>query len=533
MTQLVIEDTDWLLTTCHKFLHGAIVLFCNFFDTIGSDLLEEILALLSRLTLQNNEKLATFGITCLETLLTSTASKFDSNMWKMVMDSVSNIMKQNMPAKLKVVAPVPSLSTAPSFVDSDASSGSTTSADSISINAPDGVVVVTPAPTAPPKPASQPNHTNQAASAHHHIATRLGRQGTGLNRSTSVRKVDPRKKILLGKAWIQNSALKTIRECLIDGSQANEMINKLEPRFIAQLLDIYLDSFVYAYKVLRDPNLSKEDKMEQDLYDLVLKQEIDSMWTYTEVVFALYNEHSALIVGGQGGPNSEEIVKLVDARILSTFALLEQAHMILAQQVGTLSERRKRLHESNEALVIGFLTNILAFSDDTFLLFLPRMYAPFIRLTLSDSIKVREAIRDVLGRVGILKLGVSKDALSGFSPSALDLSESPEDSVVSPPTSPRVSPKRKRLAESTIDPEAEASSQPSANPATPAAVALVIAKVDMPVDDPSPSPSVEQASESSPTIPSVPEPETQPEPTEADISTVNGDQQEQASEVSE
>lgn len=451
-THLVLEDTEWLLTTCHKFLHGSVVLFGNFFSKLGSDLLATTLDLLTAMTLQNNEKLATFGITTIETLLTSTTALYDSEMWALVIDALSNIMRQNMPPKLRVAEPAGIKSSVEISPPSSASNASNTS------NATNAANAVT----------QNTKGSQQAAPTQQGSAPPLSRlrnvgasqaSSVGLGRSTSNvvrRSVDPRKKILLGKAWIQNSALKMVRECLIDGTTPNERINTLEPRFVAQILDVYLDSFLYAYKVLRDPKL--EDNMEQALYDLILKQEIDSMWTYTEVIFGLFLEHNSKSA-------SDEVVSIVHSRILSTFAVLEQCHMAMAQQGATLSERARRLHESNEALVISFLTNFLAFPDDLFLSFLSQVFASFLRLTLSDSIKVRETVRDVMARLGMLKLGLSKESLATAYVPAVDLaSAQTEDSIASPVDSPKASPRKMlKEEEQTIASVAQSTPAPTAS----------------------------------------------------------------------
>jgi Sec7-like guanine-nucleotide exchange factor len=493
-SQIAIDDTEWLLTTCHKFLHGTVVLFSNFYKSLGSLLLDEFLDLLSRLTLQNNEKLATFGITCLETLLTSTSHHYTSEMWSAVISAIALIMKQNMPPKLRVVSPPTTASANANVVPTDATQTSTSPDNLRSPSSPS--IAASQSPAGLPKP----------------TAARVTRQGTagGLSRSTSMAKrtADPRKKILLGKAWIQNSALKMVRECLIDGNSPNETINSLEPRFMAQILDIYMQSFVYAYKVLRDPKL--EDKTEQSLYDLILKQEIDSMWTYTEVVFALYNEHFAK------SPASNPVVQIVEERILTTFATLEQCHSAMAQQSATLSERSRRLHESNEALVISFLSNINSFPDETFLLFLARIYPSFIRLTLSDSIKVRETVRDVMGRLGLLKLvGLTKESIAAASSPAVDLVEVSDEAILSPPSSPRASPRNQRKSETAQAPIAQETSLEdsaaisAADSSNPVAIAETPTSAPVTPSGPSPAPTtssttLEELSEPIPTPPADP-----------------------------
>lgn len=445
-THLVIEDAEWLLTTCHKFLHGSVVLFGNFFSKLGSELLASTFDLLTATTLQNNEKLATFGITSIETLLTSTTSQYDSEMWNLVIEALANIMSLNMPPRLKVAEPKNPAG------HTEATANLKPAAPS---NATEGPIVRATATQqgagGQQTAANVPPHLSRLRPAASTVSST-----NVINRSSSNvvrRPVDPRKKILLGKAWIQNSALKMIRECLIDGATPNERIKAQEPRFVARILDIYLESFLYAYKVLRDPKL--EDGMEQALYDLILKQEIDSMWTYTEVVFGLFSEH-------QSKSSSGEVASIVHSRILSTFAVLEQCHMVMAQQAEHLSERSRRLHESNEALVISFLTNFQAFSDDLFISFLSQIFPSFLRLTLSDSIKVRETVRDVMARLGMLKLGLSKDAISAAYTPAVDLaSGSSEEPIISPAESPKVSPRKMIKEEETVSAKVAPEAQPS------------------------------------------------------------------------
>lgn len=479
-TQLVIDDSEWLLTTCHKFLHGSVVLFGNFFSKIGEELLPAFLDLLTRTTLQNNEKLATFGITCIETLLTSTTALYDSEMWSNVIDALANIMRENMPQKLRVANPNISSSSEPSSAPSDPQTGSSTN-----------VSTQTSSANASGAKQTSSSSVSVGGSIPHLTKLRAGPSGSSsslLNRNASVNmrtsaggsamtvpnvsaasqpvsRNDPRKKILLGKAWIQNSALRMIRECLVDGTVQNEKINAQEPKFVAKILDIYMDSFLYAYKVLRDPKL--EHAMEQALYDLILKQEIDSMWTYTEVVFGLFTtpKDSTNNIAKESSSKRSEIAEIAHERILSTFSILEQCHTVMAQQSHILSDRSRRLHESNEALVIAFLSNIQNFSDDVFLTFLSAIFPSFLRLTLSDSVKVRETVRDVMGRLGLLKLGISKDALSLTHTAAVDIVDPETEESVNPPTiSPKQSPRKLKSGDGNSDANEQTVSSASAAP---------------------------------------------------------------------
>jgi hypothetical protein len=93
-----MEESEWILTTCLKALHATITVYSTFFEDIGQ-LLPDILQLLQSLVLQDNETIATFGVTCFDQLMTSCSPKFDSVLYGHVCATANHILRKTTPEK--------------------------------------------------------------------------------------------------------------------------------------------------------------------------------------------------------------------------------------------------------------------------------------------------------------------------------------------------------------------------------------------------------------------------------------------------
>lgn len=65
---------------------------------------------------------------------------------------------------------------------------------------------------------------------------------------------------------------------------------------------------------------------------------------------------------------------------------------------------QRKLHESSEPIILQLLNGIYKLSDSNFEKHLTTFFPILADLTLSDSVRVRETVRQLLLRVGKLKL---------------------------------------------------------------------------------------------------------------------------------
>eukprot|EP01122_Echinamoeba_exundans_P013318 TRINITY_DN5797_c0_g2_i1.p1 TRINITY_DN5797_c0_g2~~TRINITY_DN5797_c0_g2_i1.p1 ORF type:complete len:1689 (+),score=265.24 TRINITY_DN5797_c0_g2_i1:643-5067(+) len=379
-----LSDSEWLLTTCLKASHAVLNVYSHFYDSI-SFLLSDLLRLIHSFVVQENETLATFGVTSYETLLSSCSARFTEEMWLEVARYTAGLIRESTPLKQirLAFAPEPVQDESPSQ-SSDLGtggelpkpvllenalnrSGSVSPVSSPAIKRVESSGAVTPrasidrsqAPATPSTPAS-------AIPAS--VSTPRSMSTSRRNRIMSVG--DFRRKIALGKVRIQSLLIRAVRERVIEQHGSS-----LDSAALSDCLDSFLDARATVRTLVRDPQLRAVTE-QSTLSDAILRLETESLTTYVNALFSCRDNGTL------------DIMHLLDARLEALIELLVKEH---------LEAPRDGPNESGLALL---LTSLVNFPPDTFKVYARKFYAQLVELCMSESVKVRGTLRDVLSRIG-------------------------------------------------------------------------------------------------------------------------------------
>ncbi|RWS13810.1 brefeldin A-inhibited guanine nucleotide-exchange protein 1-like isoform X6 [Dinothrombium tinctorium] len=94
------EKAEWMTTTCNHALYSVIDVFIQYFEVLGSFLLNDVYGQLLWCVQQENEQLARSGTNCLENLVISCGMKFDEKTWADTASCVYEIFRSTLPLDL-------------------------------------------------------------------------------------------------------------------------------------------------------------------------------------------------------------------------------------------------------------------------------------------------------------------------------------------------------------------------------------------------------------------------------------------------
>ncbi|XP_059351895.1 brefeldin A-inhibited guanine nucleotide-exchange protein 2-like isoform X2 [Daphnia carinata] len=99
------EKSDWLTTTCNHALYAMVDVITQYFDLIGSLLMDDFIAQLLWCVTQENEQLARSGVNCLENLVISNGPKLGDDSWLRICGCVDDIFHLTLPDALLTWSP--------------------------------------------------------------------------------------------------------------------------------------------------------------------------------------------------------------------------------------------------------------------------------------------------------------------------------------------------------------------------------------------------------------------------------------------
>ncbi|KAK4009871.1 hypothetical protein OUZ56_019014 [Daphnia magna] len=99
------EKSDWLTTTCNHALYAMVDVITQYFDLIGSLLMDDFIAQLLWCVTQENEQLARSGVNCLENLVISNGPKLGDDSWLRICGCVDKIFHLTLPDALLTWSP--------------------------------------------------------------------------------------------------------------------------------------------------------------------------------------------------------------------------------------------------------------------------------------------------------------------------------------------------------------------------------------------------------------------------------------------
>ncbi|XP_050545726.1 brefeldin A-inhibited guanine nucleotide-exchange protein 2 isoform X2 [Daktulosphaira vitifoliae] len=94
-----VERIEWLTITCNHALTSIVDVFTQYFDLLCPILLQDLYAQLQWCIQQENDQLARSSTYCLENLITSNGSKFDSANWDCTCQTIVTMFDSMMPKK--------------------------------------------------------------------------------------------------------------------------------------------------------------------------------------------------------------------------------------------------------------------------------------------------------------------------------------------------------------------------------------------------------------------------------------------------
>ena len=97
-----------MTTTCNHALYAIVDVFSQYFDMLGSMLLEDLYTQLHWCVQQDNEQLARSGTNCLENLVISNGLKFSTTTWDKTCQCMIDIFNSTIPGALLTWRPAPS-----------------------------------------------------------------------------------------------------------------------------------------------------------------------------------------------------------------------------------------------------------------------------------------------------------------------------------------------------------------------------------------------------------------------------------------
>ncbi|XP_059050657.1 brefeldin A-inhibited guanine nucleotide-exchange protein 1 [Achroia grisella] len=95
-----LEKNEWMTTTCNHALYAIVDVFTQYFDVLGTLLLEQLYSQLHWCVQQDNEQLARSGTNCLENLVISNGTKFNDDTWSNTCQIMLDIFNSTLPTTL-------------------------------------------------------------------------------------------------------------------------------------------------------------------------------------------------------------------------------------------------------------------------------------------------------------------------------------------------------------------------------------------------------------------------------------------------
>lgn len=371
-----LSDSEWLLTTCLKATHAILNLYGQFYDSV-SFLLEDLLGLIRSFIVQENETLATFGVTSYETLLTSCSPRFTQAMWIDVAKFTASVVRESTPTKHIQLAfaadasapedgsPSESTSESPKLDIPLVRSPSTSPVSSPSIRRVESRSVMSPRTSierdskslqTPASPANPPLSTPRSMSS------------SRRNRIMSVS--DSRRKIALGKVRIQTLLIRAVRDRVIEQHGA-----QLEVPILEECLESFLAARASVRLLCQDSALRGAMQEQATVFDAIVRLETEALTTFS----------TALITCR--GSSDKAVVTLVDTRLEGLIELLIREHLETPKDT------------ANESGLAALLVSFTTFDEGVFCRYVKLFHARFVDLCMSESAKVRANLRTLLARV--------------------------------------------------------------------------------------------------------------------------------------
>ncbi|XP_075525002.1 ADP ribosylation factor guanine nucleotide exchange factor Sec71 isoform X2 [Dermacentor variabilis] len=94
------NEAEWMTTTCNHALYAIVDVFTQYYDVLGNLLLDELFVQLHWCVQQDNKQLARSGTNCLENLVISNGTKFNTETWDKTCQCMLDIFRTTLPATL-------------------------------------------------------------------------------------------------------------------------------------------------------------------------------------------------------------------------------------------------------------------------------------------------------------------------------------------------------------------------------------------------------------------------------------------------
>uniref|UniRef100_A0A131YT42 Brefeldin A-inhibited guanine nucleotide-exchange protein n=1 Tax=Rhipicephalus appendiculatus TaxID=34631 RepID=A0A131YT42_RHIAP len=94
------EKAEWMTTTCNHALYAIVDVFTQYYDVLGNLLLDDLFVQLHWCVQQDNKQLARSGTNCLENLVISNGTKFNTETWDKTCQCMLDIFRTTLPATL-------------------------------------------------------------------------------------------------------------------------------------------------------------------------------------------------------------------------------------------------------------------------------------------------------------------------------------------------------------------------------------------------------------------------------------------------
>eukprot|EP00741_Cyanophora_paradoxa_P005196 tig00000852_g5036.t1 len=380
------EDTEWVKTTCFAALQALTELFGLFFDVLGRPpctLLHELLDLLKACVVQESEGLARIGVTCLSQLISHTGHRFSPAVWTTVCAALQELFDVTTPRQLFAIAPAP----LPEEEDAEAAS-------------PDA------SPAAPParRPEAAPSspRSEAATNSGRQLATAgsagVGAAGAGEGAGAAVDFKDIRCKCIVQLLLIQ---------------AVNDMVGKHYAALQIAHLETLLDALAHSFAFARSFNQNMDLRVSlwragfMNQVPNLLKQEGNGTSCCLRILFRMYAEKEPSMADRPGVAEPrlialcQEVVRAYAGRSGEAAAGPAAAAAGAAGR-GVVPEQQREMMAMTPILSL-VLRGFLHFDSEQFVRHLPLFYDAFADLVPSDSLEIRQVLRDLFAqRIGPL-----------------------------------------------------------------------------------------------------------------------------------
>eukprot|EP01124_Arcella_intermedia_P007339 TRINITY_DN14468_c0_g1_i2.p1 TRINITY_DN14468_c0_g1~~TRINITY_DN14468_c0_g1_i2.p1 ORF type:complete len:2692 (+),score=798.91 TRINITY_DN14468_c0_g1_i2:41-8116(+) len=437
---IVAENNDWLMTTCFKALHEIDILYEKFFDQIDF-LLPDILTLFASCIVSDNETLSAFGIATYDTIISSNCLRFKEDNWAQICNSVTVILKQNLPHinqftfPLTNVPPISIPAPAPVEETTTNSSGTarklpmsarTASKQELKLknratNTPSifqGILDLKP--TNPDN--VDPSPPMSARSINQRQTRNLKREDSSDDLSMEVDFTTTSSSSFKDKWNVISGILSSLQAFikLVGDNIFGKCSDFLNLEHITEILDCLLAVNQFAIRITENyqlvEDITKSNKI--GILNLLCALETESMNIYLHTVFNLIED--------TGRSDSSLRSELGEHRLTSACSGIVTAYMNSISKYNSPSFHTsntsprsrfkkasaskalpewKRVMESKVPVILFILEKVCSFSDEKLEKNLPFYFPIICDLTLSHSIALRTSVRTTLRRIGQIKIG--------------------------------------------------------------------------------------------------------------------------------